>query len=136
MAEDLARSAMDIKQVAVDYDVLAPDGSEIRFLSQTGRGSMVHCTLNPGEVSLAVAHRSVEEVWYFLEGAGEVWRQQGDIEKVDEVLEGVSLSIPTGVHFQFRASGAGALRFMIVTMPPWPGEDEAYRVPDHWPTDG
>lgn len=124
---------MDFNEVAVDYDVLAPDGSEIRLLSQTGRGSMVHCTLNPGEVSLAVTHRTVEEVWYFLDGSGEVWRKHGDDERVVEVSKGVSLSIPTRAHFQFRCTGADPLHFVIVTMPPWPGEDEAYRVPDHWP---
>ena len=30
------------------HDVLAPDGSEIRFLPQVTGGSMVHCTLPPG----------------------------------------------------------------------------------------
>ncbi len=46
---------------------------------------------------------------------------------------GVSLSIPVGVHFQFRATGERPLRLVIVTMPPWPGEDEAYRVAGRWP---
>jgi mannose-6-phosphate isomerase-like protein (cupin superfamily) len=124
---------MDFNKVAVDYDVLAPDGSEIRLLSQTSRGSMVHCTLNPDEVSMVVAHRTVEEVWYFLDGSGEVWRKHGDDERVVKVSTGVSLSIPARAHFQFRCTGADPLRFVIVTMPPWPGEDEAYRVRDHWP---
>ncbi len=125
---------MDFKRVTADYDVLAPDGSEIRLLSQTSHGSMVHCTLNPGEVSLAVAHRNVEELWYFLEGTGEVWRKHDGDEQVMKVSRGASLSIPTGAHFQFRNEGEGPLRFVIVTMPPWLGEDEAYRVPDYWPT--
>lgn len=66
---------LDYNRLSNDYDTLAPDGSEIRLLSATSRGSMVHCTLNPGEVSLPVAHRTVEEVWYFLDGAGQVWRK-------------------------------------------------------------
>ena len=124
---------LDYKRLAKDYDTLAPDGSEIRLLSATSRGSMVHCTLNPGEVSLPVAHRTVEEVWYFLEGAGQVWRRYGDEERVVDVAPGVSLSIPFGAHFQFRTTGDRPLRFLIVTMPPWPGEDEAYGVADYWP---
>lgn len=131
MHEDL-----DYKRLAADYDTLAPDGSEIRLLSSTGRGSMVHCTLNPGEVSLPVAHRTVEEVWYFLEGTGQVWRRSGDEERVVDVAPGGSLSIPVGAHFQFRTTGDGPLRFLIVTIPPWPGEDEAYRVPGRWPVEG
>ena len=127
---------LDYKRLPNDYDTLAPDGSEIRLLSSTGRGSMVHCTLNPGEVSLPVAHRTVEEVWYFLEGTGQVWRKLDDEERVVDVAPGASLSIPVGAHFQFRTMGVGPLRFLIVTMPPWPGEDEAYRVPGRWPVEG
>ena len=127
---------MDYKRLANDYDTLAPDGSEIRLLSSTDRGSMVHCTLNPGEVSLPVAHRTVEEVWYFLEGTGQVWRKFGDEERVVDVAPGVSLSIPVGAHFQFRTTGDDPLRILIVTMPPWPGEDEAYRVPGRWLVEG
>ena len=123
---------LDYKRLAKDCDTLAPDGSEIRLLSSASRGSMVHCTLNPGEVSLPVAHRTVDEVWYFLEGSGQVWRQLGEQERVAEVAPGVSLSIPVGAHFQFRTTGDRPLRFLIVTMPPWPGEDEAYRVPGRW----
>ena len=66
------KQELDYKLLANNRDALAPDGSEIRLLSETSHGSMVHCTLNPGEVSAPVAHRSVEEVWYFLEGTGQV----------------------------------------------------------------
>ena len=125
---------LDYKQLAEDPDVLAPDGSEIRLLSATSRGSMVHCTLNPGQVSLAVAHRTVDEVWYFLEGTGQVWRRLGEKERVVDVAPGGSLSIPVGAHFQFKTNGDRPLRFLIVTIPPWPGHDEAYPVEGHWPT--
>ena len=96
----------------------------------------MHCTLPPGAVSLAVAHHQVEEIWYFIEGRGEVWRRADDSEETIEARPGVSLTIPTGTRFQFRNTGHGPLRFLITTMPPWPGPDEAYRVDDHWPTDG
>ena len=124
---------LDYKELPKDRNVLAPDGSEIRLLSVTSRGSMVHCTLNPGEVSAPVAHRTVEEVWYFLEGTGQVWRRNGDEERVVDVAPGVSLSIPVGAHFQFRTTGDRPLKFVIVTMTPWPGLDEAQPVPGYWP---
>ncbi len=130
MNEDLDR-----KHLAADYDVLAPDGSEIRLLAQTGRGSMVHCTLPPGQVSVAVAHRTVEEVWYCLEGTGQVWRRLDGAQRIVDMAPGVSFSIPVGARFQFRNTGKRPLRFIIVTMPPWPGEQEAYPVPGHWPTE-
>ena len=95
---------------------------------------MVHCSLPPGQTSLAVAHRTVEEVWYFLAGRGEVWRKLGEREEVVEVSPGASLSIPLGAHFQFRNTGDTPLRFVLTTIPPWPGTEEAYRVPGYWPT--
>jgi mannose-6-phosphate isomerase-like protein (cupin superfamily) len=49
-----------------------------------------------------------------------------------KVNAGVSLTIPVGTHFQFRNTGAVPLRFVIATMPQWPGSDEAVRVEDHW----
>jgi mannose-6-phosphate isomerase-like protein (cupin superfamily) len=123
---------MQTKQLPQAPDCFAPDGSEIRLLPATGRASMVHCTLPPGKVSLAVAHRTVEEIWYFLEGQGEVWRKLGAREEVVQVSPGVSLTIPLGAHFQFRNSGDTPLRFVLATVPPWPGDNEAYRVADHW----
>ncbi len=117
-----------------DYDTRAPDGSEIRLLAAGEHGSSVHCTLPAGGVSLAVAHHHVEEIWYFIEGRGEVWRRDDDSEETIEAHPGISLTIPTGTRFQFRNTGKAPLRFLITTMPPWPGPDEAYRVEDHWPT--
>jgi len=114
--------------------VLAPDGSEIRELVVGARASMVHCTLAPGAVSRAVAHRTVEELWFVLKGKGEVWRKLGTREETIEARPGTSLDVPLSAHFQFRNTGDGALEILIVTMPPWPGAAEAYRVPDHWPS--
>ena len=45
------------------------------------------------------------------------------------------LSIPAGTHFQFRAAGEGPLAAVGVTMPPWPGDGEAYDVPGAWLAD-
>jgi mannose-6-phosphate isomerase-like protein (cupin superfamily) len=115
------------------HDVLAPDGSEIRFLPQVGGGSMVHCTLQSGAVSLAITHRTVDEIWYVLAGEGELWRRQGEREEIVPLQPHTVHSIPLGTHFQFRNLGTAPLTFVIVTMRPWPGMDEAMRVPDHWP---
>lgn len=45
---------------------------------------------------------------------------------------GLSLSIPVGTRFQFRADEGAALAAVGVTMPPWPGADEAYEVEGRW----
>ncbi|MBT5413917.1 MAG: cupin domain-containing protein [Rhodospirillaceae bacterium] len=113
-------------------DVVAPDGSEIRLLPALAGGSMVHCRLPPGAVTLAVRHRTVEELWYVVGGRGEIWRRHEAREEVAPLVPGVSATIPLGTHFQFRAASDQALELVLVTMPPWPGPDEAVRVPDHW----
>ena len=127
--------SLDTKTRPESMDALAPDGSEIRLLTAVSGGGMVHCTLPPGHTSRAVRHSTVEEVWYFLEGRGEVWRRLEEQEQVTAVEPGISVNIPLGTHFQFRNTGEASLRFLIVTMPPWPGDAEAVRVTDHWPVD-
>lgn len=114
-------------------DVLAPDGSEVRLLATAGRGSMAHFQLAPGQVAVAVAHRTVEEVWYVVAGRGRIWRASDGAEEVVDLRPGVSLTIPVGTRFQFRNDGDGPLGIVGVTMPPWPGEDEAYLVEGPWP---
>ncbi len=114
------------------YDVLAPDGSEVRLLASAAKGSMAHFTLQPGQTSLAVCHRTVEELWFVLSGAGEMWRSRAGKEQVTSLLKGISLAIPVGTSFQFRCTGKEPLQAVAVTMPPWPGEDEAFSVAGKW----
>jgi mannose-6-phosphate isomerase-like protein (cupin superfamily) len=120
------------RQLPTACDVLAPDGSEVRILTSGERGSMAHFTLPAGEMSVAVAHRTVEEVWYILAGEGEMWRKVDDAETVTVLQEGLSLTIPVGTHFQFRNTGKAPLKAIGVAMPPWPGMDEAYAVEGKW----
>jgi mannose-6-phosphate isomerase-like protein (cupin superfamily) len=105
----------------------------VRILVATPRGSMAHFTLGPGQVARAVAHRTVEEIWYFLAGKGRMWRCSGEREEVTEVVPGLSLTIPLGTRFQLRNDGEAPLAAVAVTMPPWPGEDEAYVIEGRWP---
>ena len=110
----------------------APDGSEVRTLLSLAGGSMAHFRLAAGAASKAVCHRSIDELWFVLAGQGEMWRRQGEREEVIELEPGLCLSVPAGTHFQFRARGSGALAAVAVTMPPWPGADEAVFVTGPW----
>jgi mannose-6-phosphate isomerase-like protein (cupin superfamily) len=114
-------------------DVVAPDGSDVRLLPQLAGGSMAHFTLAPGVTSRAVVHRTVEEIWFVLGGAGEMWRASGDRDEVVAMGPGVALTIPLGTRFQFRTTGREPLTAVAVTMPPWPGDDEAVAVDGRWP---
>ncbi len=114
-------------------DVIAPDGSEVRILCRLSGGSMAHFTLPAGQVSKAVQHRTVEELWFFIEGRGRMWRARETTAEIIDVHAGISVSIPTGTAFQFRNDGDQPLVAVAVTMPPWPGPDEALLVEGTWP---
>ena len=90
---------------------------------------MVEVTLPSGQVSRPVYHRQVEELWYILEGRGQVWRSPPEVDPTGvepiPVQPGDSLTIPVGWRFQFSADADNSLRFLCVTLPPWPGPDEA-----------
>ena len=61
-----------------------------------------------------------------------MWRKLGDDEQIVELAPGVSLTIPTGTYFQFRCDGDESLDVIGATMPPWPGEGEAFFVDGTW----
>ena len=121
------------KRVSEGPEIIAADGSEVRVLCQLSRGALATFTLPPGAVSKAVAHRTVEEVWYVVRGTGRMWRKMADREEVTALVPGISVAIPTGTHFQFRNDGTEPLDIVAATMPPWPGEGEAYFVEGKWP---
>jgi len=115
-------------------DVTAPDGSDVRILLSLAGGSMAHFELAAGHVSHAVAHHSVDEIWYFMDGLGVMWRKWEQAEETIRVEAGVCVTIPCGTQFQFRSLGPGPLKAVAITMPPWPGEGEAYFVEGIWPS--
>ncbi len=122
----------ETKTIGEKPDAIAPDGTAVRLLCQLPGGSFAHFELSAGAVSRAVAHRTVEEIWYFVSGRGEVWRGGEGVESVVAVQPGVCLTIPLGVSFQFRAGVDSPLAFVAATMPPWPGDDEALAVEGPW----
>jgi mannose-6-phosphate isomerase-like protein (cupin superfamily) len=124
--------SFDTKTLNPAPDVMAPDGSAVRILCRVAGGSMAHFSLPPGAVSKPVAHRTVEEVWFVVSGRGRMWRHLGGREQTVDLAPGVSVTIPVGTRFQFRCDGTEPLAAVGVTMPPWPGMDEAYPVAGAW----
>ncbi len=124
--------AWQTARVARDADLLAPDGSQIRLLVLTERGSMVHCTLAPGQITRAVRHRTVDEVWFCLAGSGQLWRRSSNTSEIVDLAPAMAISLPVGTEFQFRTVGDDPLEVVITTMPPWPGEQEAVPVQGVW----
>jgi mannose-6-phosphate isomerase-like protein (cupin superfamily) len=124
--------AFQTKPLPTNRDAVAPDGSDVRVLLQVQGGSLAHFELAAGQTSVAVRHRSVEEIWYFLHGKGEMWRKWGDDEEVVPVSAAVCITIPVGALFQFRAGGEESLAAIGATIPAWPGAGEAVIVSGPW----
>jgi mannose-6-phosphate isomerase-like protein (cupin superfamily) len=126
---DPAFSTMSLAEAA---EVTAPDGSAVRPLcALPGVASFAHFELAPSQVSQAVSHATVQEIWYVIAGAGQMWRADGSTESVEELAPGTCLTIPLGTSFQFRAGDEG-LRVVAVTVPSWPA-DPAEARPERGP---
>ena len=99
------------------------DGSEIRELlglatSGPGNQSLAEATLLPGQATERHYHRESEEIYYLVEGGGEM-----EIDGVRrEVGVGDAILIPPGAWHQIRAGATGA-RFICCCAPPYRHED-------------
>ena len=114
--------------------VVAPDGSTVRPLCQiAGLGSFAHFELQPGAVARAVSHATVQEIWYVISGAGQMWRRRGAAEDIVDLRPDTCLTIPLGTAFQFRAEADQPLRVVAVTMPPWPVHSTHEARPERGP---
>jgi mannose-6-phosphate isomerase-like protein (cupin superfamily) len=95
------------------------------------RSTLMLREVAPDACTLAVRHRSVEQLWHVLQGGGMLWRAQDGESRIDKLVAGDSLCIPPGVQFQVRAGDEG-LRALVTSAPGWPGPHEAVAVRGAW----
>jgi mannose-6-phosphate isomerase-like protein (cupin superfamily) len=95
-------------------------------------GNMIHSTVPPGQVNRATVHATVTEFWHVLSGRGQLWRRDRSGESTTTLEPGISIDIPVGTAFQYRCTGGEPLRFLCISMPPWPGDDEATLIEGPW----
>ena len=93
---------------------------------------MIHSTVAPGVVNRATVHATVSEFWHVLSGEGQIWRRDDTGEETTSLARGVSIDIPVGTAFQYRCTGVHPLQFLCVSMPRWPGEQEATVIEGPW----
>ena len=123
---------MQSRSFPQEPDARSPAGAEIRYLMEGDTGNMIHSTVPPGQVNRATVHATVSEFWHVLSGAGEIWRRDENGEEVTVLEPGVSIDVPVGTAFQYRCTGAEPLEFLCVSMPRWPGDDEATVISGPW----
>jgi hypothetical protein len=135
----------------------SPAGADIRFVIACEAGNMIHSTVPPQQVNRATMHATVSELWFVLEGRGEIWRDDGDESCVTALVPGTSVDIPVGdgvsvpkhggrgphVHLRLHAALAGRLggdvrrrevaaHDLTGREASFPGTDEGTRTLDTW----
>jgi len=110
----------------------SPAGAYIRYLVGGKTGNMIHSTVPRYQINKATVHKTVSEFWYILEGHGEIWRDNGVQSSVTVLVPGVSIEIQAGTKFQYRNVSEADLKFICISMPPWPGDSEATFVEGKW----
>ena len=81
--------------------------------------SLAESTLEPGRSTQRHYHRESEELYYLVEGTGEM---EVDGERAP-VGPGDAILIPPGAWHQISAKGDGPLRFLCCCAPPYRRED-------------
>jgi mannose-6-phosphate isomerase-like protein (cupin superfamily) len=124
--------AMKTTVLPQEPDAKSPAGADIRFLMDGTTGNMIHSTVPPHQTNRATVHATVSEFWFILEGHGEIWRNDGVDGCIAQLLPGTSIDIPVGTAFQYRNVSDQELKFICITMPPWPGDAEVTYIDGIW----
>jgi mannose-6-phosphate isomerase-like protein (cupin superfamily) len=98
-------------------DHRARDGTEVRNLLSVDAGAVMSRTLDSGQVSYPVFHQTADEIWYVLDGTGDVWRSDGIEAETTHVEAGTCLTIPAETRFQSRATGESPLQTLVGVFP-------------------
>ena len=108
---------MRVESLASAEAFTTKDGSTIRELHHTEEQSLAEATLDPGQATERHYHARSEEIYFLLEGEGEM-EVDGDRRRV---RPGDAVLIPAGAWHQIRAETP--LRFLCCCAPPYSHED-------------
>ncbi len=115
---------MDVHNVDRVPAFTTKDGSEIRELlahrnSCIRNQTLAEARLPPGRSTAPHHHVRTEEIYYILEGRGEM----RVAEETADVAAGDAIAIPPGAWHQIKNTGAGMLRFLCCCAPGYEHED-------------
>jgi mannose-6-phosphate isomerase-like protein (cupin superfamily) len=108
---------MQVESLAAADPFTTKDGSTIRELHHTAEQSLAEATLEPGQATDRHYHARSEEIYFLLEGEGEM---EVDGER-RHVGPGDAVLIPAGARHQIRAETP--LRFLCCCAPSYSHED-------------
>lgn len=96
------------------YKIIDTDNSELK------RVEIVMCIFSPGEIAKLHYHQKMEEIYFIIEGGGEI-ELDG---KWFPVKAEDSIAIPIGVRHRMKnASKDKILKFLAVNSPEWQMSD-------------
>jgi mannose-6-phosphate isomerase-like protein (cupin superfamily) len=115
---------LEVRSLAGTESFVTADGSTIRELFGLPTGGVEHqslaeATLAPGQATQRHYHRSSEEIYFVLDGDGEM--ELGG--KRRRVGAGDAIAIPPGAWHELRAQGDRPLRILCCCAPPYRHED-------------
>lgn len=115
---------MEIRSRDAAEPFTTADGSTIRSLldrsnAPVANQSLAEATIGAGESTVRHYHREAEEIYYLVEGAGEI---EIDGERA-VVATGDAILIPPGAWHQIRAADAGPVRLLCACAPAYRHED-------------
>lgn len=115
---------MEIRSLAASEPFTTADGSTIRELiglltAPVENQSLAEATLEPGQATTRHYHAESEELYFLLEGSGEM-EVAGELATVGS---GDAILIPPGAWHQIHAGADSPLRFLCCCAPPYRHED-------------
>lgn len=115
---------MDVRNLLEVPAFITKDGSQIRELlahrnSCIKNQSLAEATLPAGARTTPHKHVATEEIYFILEGEGEM--QIDDDQR--KVVPGDAIAIPPGSVHQIANSGSGLLRFLCCCAPAYEHDD-------------
>ncbi len=115
---------MDVRSLSGAESFVTADGSTIRELFGLPTGGVEHqslaeATLAPGQATQRHYHRASEEIYFVLDGEGEL-ELDGERRRVGA---GEAVAIPPGAWHELRAEGDRPLRILCCCAPPYRHED-------------
>jgi len=115
---------LEVRSLAGAESFVTADGSTIRELFGLPTGGVDHqslaeATLAPGQATQRHYHRASEEIYFVLDGEGEL-EIDGDRRRVGA---GDAIAIPPGAWHELRAEGDRPLRILCCCAPPYRHED-------------
>jgi mannose-6-phosphate isomerase-like protein (cupin superfamily) len=108
---------MQVESLAAAEPFTTKDGSTIRELHHTDAQSLAEARLEPGQATERHYHARTEEIYFLLEGEGEM-----ELDGVQRhVAPGDAVLIPPGSRHQIRAESS--LRFLCCCAPAYSNDD-------------